>query len=132
MLSGGCFCRRVRYQADGEPFHETICHCVDCRRVVGAASVAWFTVPRTGFHITAGSPTRFASSPGVTRTFCGVCGTSLTYASDAHADEIDLTICSLDDPEALPPKDHTMAQSKLSWVQPDEGLPVYPRMRPGR
>jgi hypothetical protein len=41
MLTGGCYCGAVRYETDGEPFHETICHCADCRRIVGAASVAW-------------------------------------------------------------------------------------------
>lgn len=32
MLKGGCFCGAVRYEAEGEPFHETNCHCSICRR----------------------------------------------------------------------------------------------------
>ena len=35
-LAGGCMCGAVRYEADGAPFHATLCHCVDCRRAGGA------------------------------------------------------------------------------------------------
>ena len=61
MLTGGCLCGHVRYEADGAPFHETICHCSMCRRAAGAPMVAWFSVPRAGFRVVAGTPARFAS-----------------------------------------------------------------------
>ena len=44
---GGCFCGLVRYETTGAPAHETICHCAICRGTTGAASVAWFSIPRT-------------------------------------------------------------------------------------
>ena len=100
MLTGGCYCGAVRYETDGEPFHETICHCADCRRIVGAASVAWFTVPRATLRFTRQEPASVRSSPAVMRRFCGACGTSLTYANDGAPDEIDVTTASLDDAEA--------------------------------
>ena len=28
MLTGGCFCGRVRYEAGGAPYNATVCHCV--------------------------------------------------------------------------------------------------------
>ena len=130
MLTGGCFCGFVRYEADAAAFHETICHCTDCRRVVGVASVAWFSVPRAALRFTAGEPASFRSSPQVTRRFCGRCGTSLTYEPDHHPDELDVTICSLDNPEALPPKDHVMVASKLRWTLLCDGLPTYEGWRP--
>ena len=74
----------------------------------------------------------FKSSPNVVRGFCGKCGTSLTYQADDFPDEIDITICSLDDPSTLPPKDHTQAAGKLRWTWLPEDLPVYPNGRPGR
>lgn len=125
MLTGGCLCGRVRYQADGVAFHETICHCSFCRRAVGAVSVAWFSVKRADLHFTSGSPTWFKSSAKATRSFCGACGTSLTFQDDDHTREIDIAIGSLDDPDSLPPKDHSEAASKLRWVHVDDGLPVY-------
>jgi hypothetical protein len=130
MLTGGCYCGAVRYETDGEPFHETICHCADCRRIVGAASVAWFTVPRATFRFTRQEPASIRSSPAVTRRFCGVCGTSLTYESDGAPDEIDVTIASLDDAEAWPPKDHTRVRGKLRWEAVCDGLPAFEGVRP--
>jgi hypothetical protein len=58
-----------------------------------------------------------------------LCGTSLTFADDDHAEEIDITIGSLDDPNDLPPKDHSEAAGKIRWVRVDDGLPVYRERR---
>lgn len=132
MLRGGCFCGHVRYEAGGVPFHPTICHCSMCRRVAGAPMVAWFSVPRADYRILAGEPTRFASSAGARRTFCPRCGTPLTFESDGYPDEIDVTTASLDDPEAMPPADHTRTATQLGWVRLADGLPCYAETRPGR
>ena len=35
----------------------------------------------------------------------------------------------LDDPNAVPPKDHTRTSSKLSWVKLADGLPEYRERR---
>lgn len=132
MLTGGCLCGEIRYEAHGTPFHPTLCHCSMCRRAAGAPVVAWFSVRRDEYRITAGTPARYASSPRVVRTFCPRCGTSLTFESAAHPEEIDVTTASLDDPEAVPPRDHTRAATRLSWMPVTDGLPVYPDVRPGR
>ncbi|WP_407521402.1 GFA family protein [Methylobacterium oryzisoli] len=129
MLRGGCHCGAVRYEADAAPFHATICHCADCRRIVGAASVAWFSVPRAALRWTAGAPKPVRSSARATRTFCGTCGTSLTYESDAAPDEIDVTTASLDEPERVPPRDHTFLAERLAWDVVADGLPTFARTR---
>jgi hypothetical protein len=56
------------------------------------------------------------------------CGTPLTYRNDAYAQEIDVLTCSLDDPEAAAPQDHTWASQRLGWMRVDD-LPAYPRSR---
>ncbi|WP_428484272.1 GFA family protein [Rhodopila sp.] len=132
MLAGGCFCGRIRYEADAQPFHETICHCSFCRRIVGAASVAWFSVPRSALRFVSAAPANFRSSAKVVRRFCGHCGTALTFEDEDHPDEVDVTICSLDDPESVPPKDHTQGANKLRWLSSCDALPVYPERRPGK
>ena len=129
MTAGGCFCGRVRYEAGGVPFHATVCHCADCRRVSGAPMVGWFSVVPEALRFTEGAPRLFASSPGVMRGFCDACGTPLTFQD--RAGEIDVTICSLDDPEALPPGDHTRTDGQLAWVRLSDGLPRHRRLRTG-
>lgn len=132
MLEGGCLCGHVRYEAGGVPFHPTLCHCSMCRRSAGAPMVAWFSVPRTAFRFVGGAPTRFASSAGATRSFCPRCGTPLTLESNNYPGEIDVTTASLDDPEAVPPADHTQAATKLRWVRLADGLPCHAGTRPDR
>jgi hypothetical protein len=131
-LKGGCFCGRVRYEATGTPFHETNCHCAICRGTTGAAVVAWFSVERSMFRFTEGEPTRFKSTRRGTRGFCSQCGTQLTFETDDYPGEVDVTICSLDDPESVRPRDETWISSKLGWVVLDRRLPQHRSGAPGR
>ncbi|MEO1402783.1 MAG: GFA family protein [Cyanobacteria bacterium J06635_1] len=129
MLQGGCYCGAIRYQASGSPFHETHCHCSVCRRTSGAPFVTWFSAAKSGFKFTSGTPTRFKSTARGSRTFCPHCGTPLTCELDDFPDEIDVTTCSLDNPEQLLPKDHTWVSRQLHWISLSDGLPVYKESR---
>ena len=125
MYSGSCFCGAVRYQAEGAPFHETLCHCSICRRTSGAPFVAWASFPRAGFCFTSGSPARIRSSPVACRSFCASCGTPLVFEHDELPDELDITLCSLDEPESIQPRDHTYVRSTLRWADSLDGLARY-------
>jgi hypothetical protein len=123
-LTGGCCCGAIRYEASGQPYHATLCHCTTCRRASGAPVVAWFSVRESAFRIVAGQPASFASSEHGRRRFCPRCGTQLTFRTSLAGDEIDITTASLDDPEAVPPVDQTWAVSRLSWMPADD-RPAY-------
>ncbi|MBS7455558.1 GFA family protein [Coralloluteibacterium stylophorae] len=131
MLEGGCYCGAVRYATEDEPRNPTVCHCTDCRRVAGAASVAWFSVRRSALRWTAAEPASFRSSPAVERTFCGTCGTCLTWWGRDEAAWIDITIASLDDPDRVPPQDHTFVGERTDWDVIGDGLPRFERTRHG-
>ncbi len=122
-LEGGCLCRIVRYRIAAAPVSVSICHCFSCRRAAGAPSVAWAVIPAEGFAFTAGGPARFASSPGVERTHCARCGTSLTFQSATES--IDVTVASLDDPEALTPDHEIWLAHRLSWQAVDPRRPGH-------
>jgi hypothetical protein len=126
MLTGGCLCGAVRYAAGGTPFHAVICHCSMCRRSGGAPVQAWFSVARGDLRFTAGAPATYRSSGHATRQFCPSCGTQLTFADDRLPEEIDITLATLDDPEALPPTDHVHDGTRLSWVRIEDGLRRFP------
>lgn len=125
MLSGGCFCGEVRYEASGQPMQRSICHCSMCRRTTGAPCVAWFTVDQGSFRYTRGTPARFQSSPDAVRSFCAHCGAQLTFEDRRCAGEIDITSSSLDDPELAPPQKHIFVSTQLSWVKLADGLPRF-------
>jgi hypothetical protein len=128
-LQGGCLCGAIRYEANGEPFHLTNCHCTLCRGTTGAPYVAWLTVRRSNFSFTQGTPKRFASSANAARRFCGRCGTQLTFENDLLADEIDITTASLDDPQRQAPHSHTFDSSRIGWIEPGDGLPRFATTR---
>lgn len=136
-LEGGCLCGARRYRIEADGAVASICHCATCRRAAGAPSVAWATVARSAFAWTRGAPAAHVSSPGVVRTHCPACGTSLTYQSatdstaDSGAGSIDVTVASLDDPEALPPASETWLSHRLSWEPIDPARPGFPRGGPG-
>jgi hypothetical protein len=120
-LEGGCLCGAVRYRISEPALSAGICHCRTCRRASGAQSVAWATIPSGGFAVTRGEPARHASSPGVERRHCAACGTSLTWQGEPGT--IDVTLASLDDPEALPPGAEIWLSHRLTWEPVAAGLP---------
>ncbi|HET7672212.1 MAG TPA: GFA family protein [Burkholderiales bacterium] len=130
MLKGGCYCGAIRYEAAGAPFNEANCHCSICRRTTGAPFVAWFSVPRTQFRITRGSPARFRSTPKAVRSFCAECGTQIAFEHEDFPQEVDITTCSLDDASAAAPKSHIWTGSRPGWIRLADGLPEFRESRP--
>jgi hypothetical protein len=125
--AGGCLCGAIRYRVTAEPIALTLCHCRSCRLAAGAPSLAWAVFPADGFAFVAGEPTRFQSSPGITRTFCGTCGTSLGWHHDARPGTMDITTVTLDQPDAFAPTCEIWIEHKLAWEALDSALPHYPR-----
>jgi hypothetical protein len=115
-ITGGCYCGEVRFSASPEVRVSTNCHCANCRRAAGAQAVAWIIVKRSQFQFVKGTPRRYQTETGAWRTFCGSCGTSLTYETDKRPDEIDITTGSLDHPEDFPPTKDVYPEERLPWV----------------
>lgn len=126
---GGCLCGAVRYRAAGPAGDPTLCHCRSCRKAAGAPVVAWVTFPAAGFSFVSGRPVAYRSSPEVVRTFCGGCGTPLTYRHDKLPLEVDVTTCSLDEPAAHPPRDQVWTSHRLGWMAATDRLPAFPGRR---
>lgn len=124
-MEGGCLCRAIRYRIEGAPRRTTHCHCLHCRQSSGAAFVTWAEFPASALTLLSGAPARYESRPGVTRQFCGRCGTQLTYQHAGGQETIDVTACSLDDPGAVAPEDHVWSDRMIGWVKMADGLPRY-------
>jgi hypothetical protein len=129
QIDGGCLCGAVRYQASGAAYGITHCHCRTCRRASGAPLVTWAGFDSDKFNFIQGQRVSYRSSEKVVRTFCGRCGTALTYQRIDLPDSIDITLGSLDDPEQLNPQDHTWTESRISWIRVGDALPAYSRER---
>jgi hypothetical protein len=124
---GGCLCSAVRYRVTGEPIARSICHCRSCRLASGAPSVAWSVFLPSEFGFISGEPLRFESSPKVIRTFCGKCGTPLTYQHAERPAAIDVTTATFDHPEHFPPAKEIWTEHRISWERLNEGIQQFPR-----
>lgn len=124
--SGRCLCGRVTFEATGAPLWIAHCHCQSCRRNTGSvmATFAGFRKPQVRYLT--GERKRYASSPGVSRSFCGDCGTPLAYEADRWPDEIHIYISTLDAPQDFPPTAHVYTAEQIPWLHLDDGLKRYP------
>jgi hypothetical protein len=128
VICGGCLCGSVRFEVTGQPYNITHCHCLDCRRSSGAPFVTRASLGRSDFRFTAGQP-REVKWAGRLRSFCPQCGTPLTFLSEPDADEIDVTVCSFDQPAMVTPGDHTWVEDRLPWIHLADNLPTYMQKR---
>ena len=115
-ITGRCYCRSIRYSADAHTFFRVNCHCENCRRAIGAQSVAFISVAINSFSWDKGKPVRYRTDTGAWRTFCPDCGTSLTYESGKRTDQVDIITATLDYPEAYAPEEDAWEEEKLPWV----------------
>lgn len=121
--TGHCLCGTVRFAARGEPKWVAHCHCESCRRATSAAFATYAGYPADAVTWTTAAPRAYASSPGVTRTFCGNCGSPMSFSGARWPGEIHLFAASFDTPETLTPHVHVYAEEQLSWVHLGDDLP---------
>lgn len=112
VLEGGCLCGAVRFRLR-RPRSAYWCHCSLCRRASGSAALPWVSVARADFEVTQGALAHFASTPGVTRGFCGTCGSPILFDM-AREHEVDITLGTLDAPDAVTPTHHIWTTSALA------------------
>ena len=114
-LTGGCQCGAVRYRLDATPKGASICHCRMCQKAVGSPYGAYAPMHRDELIFTRGAPKIFRSSAIAERGFCADCGTPLTYRN-VKSSRISVTICSLDEPNAIAPEFQLDADMAVAWV----------------
>lgn len=120
---GGCLCGGVRYEVRGPALQGTVCHCEDCRRASGAPFVAWTFFRRGSLSWTKGEP-KLLLHADRERTFCGDCGSPLTFFDPAIPELFEANTNSLDDPAAYSPGDHCWTCDELPWTA---GIAFLPR-----
>ena len=136
VFPGTCLCGAIRYEARGAPARVNHCHCVQCQRQSGAALVTWATWPRAAVRMLQGEPADFESSPGVKRSFCQRCGSTLFWrrvrdrGGAREPEEIDIAAGTLDNADKLAPSEHIFVKSRRPWMPLCDGLPAYTESRP--
>ena len=130
--SGSCACGRVAFEAAGGPVWSAYCHCEDCRRATGAPVTHWVGFANTHVRWTGERALR-AGDGEVSRGFCRDCGTPLSYEdATISGGETYLAIGAFADPAAVRPAAHAFWDSRLPYMDMNDGLPrhaTYSRAR---
>ncbi|MEM6693306.1 MAG: GFA family protein [Pseudomonadota bacterium] len=128
-FDGGCACGKVRYRSKGSPFWSMHCHCKSCRRATGSPMASFFGIGR-GQVTWTGTRAFYKSTPGVTRGYCGSCGTPLFYMSTRWPGEVHILAATLDDPSLYRPTAHVHWAERLPWLTVSDDLPKHAGMAP--
>ena len=135
ILDGGCYCRAVRYVAEGKPMLRAQCHCRECQYISGGSPNMFILMPTAGFRYTQGAPKTFTRSDienPVTREFCAVCGTHLTTRRPG-LDAVILKVGTLDDPSQFgTPQMAIFTLDKQAFHHIGDDLPAFERLPPPR
>jgi hypothetical protein len=124
--NGGCHCGSVRYEVTKEPDYVAFCHCETCRKTTGAPAVVYSVYLDKNVNFTKGERKIYQSSPGVSRTFCGECGTPLSYESEWQGDVvIGFFVGTLDEPDLFPPQRHVFHSERVEWFDAADKLPRF-------
>ena len=115
LLTGGCFCARVRYQIDAPLRAARSCHCSRCRKAFSGAGSAYAEVAPGSFSWTCGEEnlTLYESVAGWGLCFCRSCGTTLcaTHSGQVHG----VTLGSVDGDPGVEIEMHIFVGSKAPW-----------------
>jgi hypothetical protein len=125
-ITGGCLCRNMRYEIDQAPFEAGYCHCDMCKKGLGNLFGAWVFVKHEDFRFVKGELSWYQSTKRVKRGFCANCGSPMIFQPD-DVDIVTIWMGTLDDPAAFEPEAHWWTESKISWVDVHENLPVKMR-----
>jgi len=130
-ITGGCYCKKIRYEAEGEPLMRGLCCCRECQYISGGGANVALAMPTSGFRYTQGEPKSFERSDlpsPVKRQFCPDCGTSLVSLPPSMPEILIIKVGTLDDPSVFGKPDMAFfCCDKQSFHYLPDNLPQFDR-----
>jgi hypothetical protein len=132
MITGGCLCGAVRFEADGPPGMAGYCCCADCRKASGSGFVPFMGMAGGAAFRVRGPLRQFRSlsfrHTESVRNFCAACG-GLVFGGEVGIDTSHTIYAgSLDEPAAFVPTIAIFLRDKPAWVLLPDGLQVFDTM----
>jgi hypothetical protein len=115
VLTGGCLCGHVRFEAKGHPQKPHSCSCRMCQRHSGGLTLTWVEYARDEVTWTEAAPSTWRSSEYSSRAFCPKCGSTLGALDDEPV--VALTTGAFDKPHllSLKPTTHSYKSGRPKW-----------------
>jgi hypothetical protein len=130
ILTGGCFCGRVRYQIAVPLGAGRSCHCSRCRKAFSGTGSAYAEVAPGSFAWTKGGDnmTYYETTPGWGMGFCKTCGSTLCGMHDGAVHGV--TLGSVDGDPGVQIAMHIFVGSKAPWDHIGGSAPQYTELPP--
>jgi len=122
---GSCLCGAIKLEISDEAKWTSNCHCPSCQKATSAAFATFVGFEKAVVAFTEGKPKVFNSSVGVKRSFCGNCGSPVSFEGEAWPGEIHIHAMILDKPAELEPGHNTYVRNRMPWVELDPDVPAY-------
>jgi hypothetical protein len=131
MIRGSCLCGAIRFEID-KVLALTHCHCVNCRKLSGAAFGTYAHVKTKYFRFVSGEDhtTAYESSPGSFRLRCKTCGCNAPGKAP-YLETVSVPAGLLDDDPGVRPMLHVFASSCAPWWTIADDLPRHDKWMPG-
>jgi hypothetical protein len=133
LITGGCLCGAVRYEATAAPIVTRVCWCRLCQ-YLGAGSGTVNTCFPTEALTIQGELTDFQSTADsgskMHRRFCRVCGTPLFSEAESRPHLIFVRAGTLDDPEVARPAATIWTAQAPTWACIDSRLQNFTQQAP--
>ena len=130
--TGGCHCRKIRYEITEAPQQVYTCHCTDCQRITSSAFSIGIVVAGTAFRLSGIEPRgiqRTADSGRVnTRLVCPECGSWI--CGQPRDGLVRVRAGTLDDTSWLKPTRHIWTRSKQPWITLPTGDQIFEAQPP--
>ena len=127
LVTGGCLCGAIRYEAQGPLRYLTHCYCSMCRRAHGAMFATFGAAKREQFRLLSGSGElrTYRNPPNVQRSFCGTCGSTLFWERIDQPKYISIAVGTVAGDPGSRPLAHIYVGSKAEWWEITDHLPQY-------
>jgi hypothetical protein len=121
IVHGACQCGAIAYEAEVDPARVTVCHCIACQTLSGAAFRASVPAKVEDFRLLKGEPRLYVktaeSGNRRIQAFCGDCGSPFYSADEVGAKTFNLRIGAMAERAHLPPQRQIWCDSALPWTQ---------------
>ena len=130
LLTGGCFCGRVRYQIQAPLGPGRSCHCSRCRKAFSGPGSSYSEVAPASFAWLSGEEhlNHYESTPGWGLCFCSACGTTLCGTCDGKVHGVALG--SVDGDPGVRIEMHIFVDSRAPWDAIGGNAPQYAEFPP--
>jgi len=134
LLTGGCLCSSVRFQATQRPLRTLACHCTFCQRLTGTAFYVESIFPIDAVTFEGGDITTYehisdSSGKKVYAHFCARCGTTLDLTFERWADIRAVSRSCFDSPNDVVIDAHIWTRSAQAGIALPSGVDCFAQSR---